>query len=244
MSGLLDWLKTLVRRRAGSFRSATRARSSSGSYARAAGLGWQGQERHAHRPEPGLLYHPGRTRSEPRTAERRARGGSLRLVPPLPGSLPDRRVPSPRSPGRLALHRLLHDREQRPVSRREFRAGRRRLRLYGCDVCQEVCPWNRFEKPARALAAAGENRCRTAAFAGPRRRARPAESFRRLPRACPSRARQAPQDFLRNVLLAMGNSGDARFRSDPAASSPSDPDPTLLAEQARWSLARFPAEQC
>jgi epoxyqueuosine reductase len=106
--------------------------------------------------------------------------------------------------------------------------------VYGCDVCQEVCPWNRFEKPARALPAA---KIATALpleeLAGPSSagvRAR----FKGLPLARAVRKR-----LTRNALLAMGNSRLERYREILEAYA-SDPDP-VLAEQARWSLTRLPA---
>ena len=109
-------------------------------------------------------------------------------------------------------------------------------RIYGCDDCLAICPWNKFavaasdigytarEPDAPALAdLAGLN---DAAF-----RARYAGSpIKRIGR----------NRFVRNVLYAIGNSGQPALA---AAARPlaADPDPTV-AEAASWALARLAAE--
>ena len=95
----------------------------------------------------------------------RAESRSLRLVPRLSRRLPDRRLPGALSARRAALHRLSHHRAQGPDSR-EFRAtiGNR---IYGCDDCLAVCPWNKFAqatREAKLVAPRGPRRpaaCRT-----------------------------------------------------------------------------------
>ena len=104
--------------------------------------------------------------------------------------------------------------------------------VYGCDVCQEVCPWNRFEKPARALPPAGApTEIPLEELAGPA-----SGGLRARLKGLPV-ARAVRRRVTRNALLAMGNSGLARFR--PVLEKfASDPDP-VLSEQARWSLRRL-----
>lgn len=117
----------------------------------------------------------------------------------------------------------------------EQRAGLGR-HVFGCDICQDVCPWNRrrrkrggpaFEPRAGALAPdLGE----LAALdeAGFR------ERFRRSPL---KRARR--RGVLRNVALAIANAGGAAERRRLEALA-RDADP-LVAEHARWGLARLDA---
>jgi epoxyqueuosine reductase len=108
--------------------------------------------------------------------------------------------------------------------------------VFGCDICQDVCPWNRkrrhrggaaFEPRPGALAPglAGLARLDEEAFR---------ERFRRSP---VKRARR--RGLLRNVAVALGNSGDAGHRPilDRMAG---DVDP-LVREHAAWALRRLDA---
>jgi len=101
--------------------------------------------------------------------------------------------------------------------------------LFGCDICQDVCPWNRrapvADDPAfepRHFAPSLED---LAALSG--------EEFREMFRASPiQRAKYG--GFLRNVAIAMGNSGQAKFR-EPLEHLAAFPD-AVVAEHARWAL--------
>jgi epoxyqueuosine reductase len=98
--------------------------------------------------------------------------------------------------------------------------------VFGCDICQDVCPWNR-RAPEDADP---EFRPRPGLHAPPLERlaALTEEEFRALFRGTPvTRARYT--GFLRNVAIAMANSGEPRFRPhlerlaahpDPRVSAP------------------------
>ncbi len=112
----------------------------------------------------------------------------------------------------------------------QHRAGMGR-HVFGCDICQDVCPWNRRE------AASLEPAFHPRQIAPPLERlARLTETeFQELFRDSPvSRARYA--GFLRNVAVAMGNAPSPRFR-DPLQRLAQFPDETV-AEHARWALSR------
>jgi epoxyqueuosine reductase len=104
--------------------------------------------------------------------------------------------------------------------------------VFGCDICQDVCPWN-----GRAPVADDP------AYA-PRQFAPPLEEmaalscaeFREMFRGTPvTRARYS--GFLRNVAIAMGNARDEKFRA-PLERLAASADP-LVAEHAVWALEQL-----
>jgi epoxyqueuosine reductase len=104
--------------------------------------------------------------------------------------------------------------------------------VYGCDLCQEVCPWNRFEVPARALPPPRlPPSLPLDELAGPK-----SEGLRRRFKGLPL-VRAVRKRIARNALLAMGNSKLAKYR--PILEEYAGGDDPVLAEQARWSLARL-----
>jgi epoxyqueuosine reductase len=101
--------------------------------------------------------------------------------------------------------------------------------IFGCDICQDVCPWN-----SRA-AETNEPNFRPREFApGLEHMAAITEDeFKQIFRETPvSRAKY--RGFLRNVAVAMGNSRLEKFR-EPLEKLAASEDP-LVAEHARWAL--------
>ena len=81
-------------------------------------------------------------------------------------------------------------------------------RIFGCDDCLAVCPWNKFAKPSGESAFLPR-----AELAAPRLADLAAlddAAFRRVFAGSPLR-RSGRERFLRNVLAAIGNSGDGRL---------------------------------
>jgi epoxyqueuosine reductase len=119
----------------------------------------------------------------------------------------------------------------------EFRAAMGN-RIYGCDDCLTVCPWNKFARQTKELAFAPR-----AELTAPRL----AElamlddaAFRARFSGSPIK-RIGRDRFVRNVLIALGNSGD------PGAAAAAE---TLLADasplvrgMAVWALARLAPER-
>lgn len=108
-------------------------------------------------------------------------------------------------------------------------------RIYGCDDCLAVCPWNRFANAAAANRAFFPR----AELAAPRLAdllALDDEGFREMFAGSPIK-RIGVKRFIRNCLIAAGNSGDEsliatilphRHNSDP-----------VIAEAATWALAQL-----
>jgi epoxyqueuosine reductase len=105
-------------------------------------------------------------------------------------------------------------------------------RIYGCDDCLAICPWNKFAvaatemrylgsgtPPALAELAALDDAAFRARFAG--------TPVKRIGHA----------RFLRNVLYAIGNSADPAL-SAAAAPHLTHPDP-VVAEAADWAIRRL-----
>ena len=108
--------------------------------------------------------------------------------------------------------------------------------LFGCDICQDVCPWNRDAQPGGI--GDFEPRPGTEAPDLEALLARLLEDFDDFTRGTAMR-RARRNGWLRNVAVAMGNSGEPRFEA-PLARLADDPDP-LVSEHARWALARLRA---
>lgn len=107
-------------------------------------------------------------------------------------------------------------------------------RIYGCDDCLAACPWNKFAVTAReqrymarddlaapdlASLAALDDTAFRAKFSG--------SPIKRIGR----------DRFVRNVLYAIGNSGQATLRG-VALGLVEDPDPTV-ADAARWAVEQL-----
>jgi epoxyqueuosine reductase len=109
-------------------------------------------------------------------------------------------------------------------------------RIYGCDDCLAVCPWNRFAQSANLMAQSFRTDLATSDLlellelddAGFKAR------FAGTPIL-----RTKRRGLLRNVCVALGNSGDRRALPKLERAS-SDPEP-LIAEHARWAIDRIEA---
>jgi epoxyqueuosine reductase len=109
-------------------------------------------------------------------------------------------------------------------------------RIYGCDDCLAVCPWNKYaqahSEPAFAPRAALDAP-KLADFA-----VLEDAGFRALFSGSPVK-RIGRDRFLRNVMIAIGNSADAALR--PVAQSRTEDTDPVVAEAARWAAARLEA---
>jgi epoxyqueuosine reductase len=104
--------------------------------------------------------------------------------------------------------------------------------LFGCDICQDVCPWNRRAattddpvfQPANMLPALDDLATLTE------------EEFDRRFAGSPIE-RSRYRGFLRNVAVAMGNSGNRQFL--PALRRMAGSPDAVISEHADWAIARL-----
>ncbi len=110
-------------------------------------------------------------------------------------------------------------------------------RIYGCDDCLAVCPWNKFADTAHAMRAFLP-RAELAAPQLAELLALDDAAFRRLFSGSPIK-RIGRNRFVRNCLYAAGNSADQDLVG-PVRALLADPDP-VVAEAARWALDELTA---
>ncbi|MGB6477736.1 MAG: tRNA epoxyqueuosine(34) reductase QueG [Candidatus Sulfotelmatobacter sp.] len=112
----------------------------------------------------------------------------------------------------------------------ELRSGMGR-HVFGCDICQDVCPWNRKAPSTKA-----------AEFQPRRDLVNPAldwlaeiseEDFRRIFRGSPVR-RAKRAGLRRNAVIAMGNSGEPKFL--PLLKKLAGDEDEVVAESAAWAI--------
>ncbi|NNM57682.1 tRNA epoxyqueuosine(34) reductase QueG, partial [Acidocella sp.] len=107
-------------------------------------------------------------------------------------------------------------------------------RIYGCDDCLAVCPWNKFAKAGQEAKFAHREELaapRLAALAG-----LDDAGFRAMFSGSPVK-RVGRNRFVRNVAIAIGNSGDVGLL-EVARALAGDAD-AVVAEAAAWAAARL-----
>ncbi|MEM7075285.1 MAG: tRNA epoxyqueuosine(34) reductase QueG [Pseudomonadota bacterium] len=107
-------------------------------------------------------------------------------------------------------------------------------RIYGCDDCLAVCPWNKFANLAKEQRYHAREDLQAPALAELVQL--DDATFRNKFSGSPIK-RIGRDRFVRNVLYAIGNSGQPHLRA-AAQRLCGDPDPTV-ADAARWAVARL-----
>jgi epoxyqueuosine reductase len=199
----------------------------------AAGIGWQGKHTNLVSREHGSWLFLGiiltSLELEPDPPETDHCGTCTRCLDVCPTQAFDgaRRIDARRCISYLTIE------HQGPIPR-EFREAIGN-RIYGCDDCLAVCPWNRFAGEA----AANRAFLPRAELAAPRLGdllALDDAGFRELFAGSPIK-RIGRDRMVRNCLIAAGNSGNSALMEDVRPHL-ADPDP-VLAEAAEWAMARL-----
>jgi len=111
-------------------------------------------------------------------------------------------------------------------------------RIYGCDDCLAVCPWNKFAQLGREAKLSARERLKAPTLAELAQLDDPA--FRTLFAKSPVK-RIGRARFVRNVLIAIGNSGDVNLVV-AAERLIADASP-LVRGAAVWALGRLDAQR-
>jgi epoxyqueuosine reductase len=107
-------------------------------------------------------------------------------------------------------------------------------RIYGCDDCLAVCPWNKFAQVGREAKLAAREALRAPSLAA---LARLDDASFRAQFARTAVKRTGRDRFVRNVLIAIGNSGDPALAIE-AERLLSDASP-LVRGAAVWAIGRL-----
>jgi epoxyqueuosine reductase len=200
--------------------------------AEAAGLGWQGKHTNLLARDLGNWFFLGAifttVKIEPDTPEEEHCGSCtacLDICPtdafPAPFQLDARRCIS-----------YLTIEHKGPVDP-DLRA-RMGNRIYGCDDCLAVCPWNKFAQEATEMRYVARPDLVSPPLADLARL--DDAGFRALFSGSPIK-RIGRDRFVRNVLYAIGNSGDPAL--SPVAQTLTDDPDAAVADAARWAVERL-----
>ncbi|PWK61656.1 tRNA epoxyqueuosine(34) reductase QueG [Roseicyclus mahoneyensis] len=107
-------------------------------------------------------------------------------------------------------------------------------RIYGCDDCLAVCPWNKFAQTATEMRYAARPELVSPRLVDLARL--DDAGFRALFAGSPIK-RIGRDRFVRNVLYAIGNSADAGLA--PVAQSLTEDADATVADAARWAVERL-----
>jgi epoxyqueuosine reductase len=118
----------------------------------------------------------------------------------------------------------------------EFRAAIG-TRIYGCDDCLAVCPWNRFAREGALMRP--HYRAELAALDLIELLSLDEAGFKKRFAGTPM-LRTKRRGLLRNVCVALGNVGDAGAL--PALTRAAADEEPLIAEHARWAVERLKAK--
>jgi epoxyqueuosine reductase len=202
--------------------------------AEAAGLGWQGKHTNLVSREFGSWLFLGAVLT------------TLELAPDAPGEdhcgqcracldiCPTHAFPAPYQLDARACLSYLTIEHSGPIPER-YRAAIGN-RIYGCDDCLAVCPWNKFAKTGHETKLAAREALKAPALAD--LAALDDAAFRALFAKSPIK-RIGRVRFVRNVLYAIGNSGDPSLA--PVASQRLTDEDEAIRDAAAWALERLPA---
>jgi len=201
----------------------------------AAGIGWQGKHTNLVSPDYGSWLFLGAIYTTIDLAPSKEHGDQCGSCTACLDACPTDAFPRPYSLDARRCISYLTIEHKGPIAE-EFREALGN-RIYGCDDCLAVCPWNKFASAAQAMQAFLPR----AELVTPRLSeflALDDAGFRTLFSGSPIK-RIGRDRFVRNCLYAAGNSDDPAL-IDAVAPLESDPD-AAVSEAADWALQRLRA---
>src|SRR5439155_19382930 len=124
--------------------------------------------------------------------------------------------------------------------------------IFGCDICQDVCPWNGHAPANTGIAGKAPRQMpvtRAEEFQPREELIAPTlehlakmsrDEFNVMFRGSPVK-RAKYQGVRRNIAVAMGNSGNSRFK--PLLEELAADEDSVVSEHALWALKRISAQQ-
>lgn len=203
--------------------------------AEAAGIGWQGKHTNLVSPDYGSWLFLGAIYTTLELEQTEPHGDQCGSCRACMDACPTDAFPTPYQLDARRCISYLTIEHKGPIAK-EFREALAN-RIYGCDDCLAVCPWNKFAHESQAMQAFLPR----AELVSPRLGELlhlDDPGFRSLFSGSPIK-RIGRDRFVRNCLYAAGNSGDAAL-IEPVTRLQDDPDP-VVAEAARWAHARLTA---
>lgn len=204
--------------------------------AQAAGLGWQGKHTNLVSREFGSWLFLGAiftTLELPRDGADAGHCGSCQACL---DACPTSAFPAPYKLDARRCISYLTIESKGPIPR-EFRKAIGN-RIYGCDDCLAVCPWNKFAQAGRETKLAARQELRAPALADLARL--DDASFRAMFTKSPVK-RIGRDRFVRNVLIAIGNSNDAALAAE--AERLLDDASPLVRGAAVWALSELVGQE-
>jgi epoxyqueuosine reductase len=103
--------------------------------------------------------------------------------------------------------------------------------IFGCDICQQVCPWNRFSSPADS---AFESKIQLPVLTDDLT-LKPAEFNQRFKSSPVKRAKH--RGYLRNLAVTIGNTGNEK--DIPILEQATHADEPMISEHAKWAIRKI-----
>ncbi|WP_186336207.1 tRNA epoxyqueuosine(34) reductase QueG [Komagataeibacter melaceti] len=202
--------------------------------AQQAGLGWQGKHTSLVSRQHGSWLFLGEVYTTLDLPQSAPSGGGCGSCTRCLDACPTGAFPAPgiMDARRCISYLTIENRDPIPVELRPAMGNR----IYGCDDCLAVCPWNRFATATHHMKLAARDDLRAPALA--ELAALDDAGFRARFSGSPIK-RIGRGRFVRNVAVAVGNSARAELRPAVAALC-ADADP-VVADAARWAVDRLPA---